>query len=289
MPSIDGRDTVSVVILTLNGGPELRRSIQQILAQKIDLPVEIVQADSGSSDGTENLDRQFPLKMVRIPPESFRFGSARNLAFGSSAGKYIATISQDYVPANENWLAELIRPLREGADVALGAAVPPPGRRPFYWETRRFGYTREGRGFFRSHGGIGFSCTCLATRREVWEQTGFGDDTPMSEDKVFQKRCFERGFTKAVHAEKAVGYHGHIYNVSSVFKRCENEGFGWRWVGERYGFFSMSMDLLSASAWVKLGLGIVTGRVRSAAELLFPLIRPIAVYRGNRHGREYRR
>lgn len=289
MPSIGGRDTVSVVILTLNGGAILRRSIEQIFSQQIDSPVEVLLVDSGSSDGTESLDGEFPLKMARIPKSGFRFGSARNLAFASSTGKYIATISQDYIPANGEWLAELVKPLRQGADVSLGAAIPPPGGKPFYWETRRFCYTSEGREFIRKHGGIGFSCTCLATRRDVWEQTGFGDDTPMSEDKVFQKRCFERGFSRVVHAEKAVGYHGHQYNASSVFRRCENEGFGWKWAGERYGFASMVIDLLSPSAWLKLGLGIATGKVRSAAELLFPVIRPIAVYRGNRHGREYRR
>jgi rhamnosyltransferase len=278
-----------VVILTLNGGSELRRSIEQILSQKIDGPIELVLVDSGSSDGTEHLDRQFPLKMVRIPKSSFRFGAARNLAFASSTGKYVATISQDYVPAGPNWLAELVRPLREGADVSLGAVIPPRDRRPFYWETRRFCYTSEGREFIRRHGGIGFSCTCLATRRDVWEQTGFGDDTPMSEDKVFQKRCFEKGFSNVVHAEAAVGYHGHQYEVRSVFKRCENEGFGWKWVGEHYGFGNLLFDLLSPGAWVKLGLGIVTGKVRSAAELFFPLIRPVAVYRGNRHGSGFRR
>ena len=289
MPSIDGRDTVSVVILTLNGGSELCRSIEQVLSQRIDSPVEVVLVDSGSSDGTENLDKQFRLRMVRIPQRSFRFGSARNLAFASSSGRYVATISQDYVPANEDWLAELIKPLEQGADVSLGSAIPPPDRRPFYWETRRFCYTSEGSEFIRKHGGIGFSCTCLATRRDVWEQTGFGDDTPMSEDKIFQKRCFEKGFSNVIHAEKALGYHGHQYGSSSVFRRCENEGFGWKWVGERYGFGSMLIDLVSPSAWAKLGLGIVTGKVRSAAEFLFPVIRPIAVYRGNRHGTEYRR
>jgi len=289
MSSIDGRDTVSVVILTLNGGGELRHAVEQIFAQTIDATVEVVLVDSGSSDGSENLDRRFPVKIVRIPRSAFRFGPARNLAFRSSAGKYIATISQDYVPASESWLAELVRPLRHGADVSLGAVVPPSDRRPFYWETRRFCYTREGREFIRKHGGIGFSCTCLATRRDVWERTGFGDDTPMSEDKIFQKRCFERGFTNVVHAEKAVGFHGHQYDTASLFRRCENEGFGWKWAGERYGAGNMLMDLLSPSAWVKLGLGIATGKVRSGAELFFPVIRPIAVYRGNRHGREFRR
>ena len=103
----------------------------------------------------------------------------------------------------------------------------------------------------------------------------------MSEDAFFQKRAFEKGFTKTIQVPQAVGYHGHTYSVSSLFRRCENEGLGWRWVGERYGMADMLLDLLEPRSYAKLILGLVRGQIRTFAELLFIWIRPVAVYKGN--------
>lgn len=273
--------SVSVVILTFNGGEVLRRSLDAILSQKIDADVEVVLVDSGSTDGTEKLDETYDVRMIRIPNERFKYGYARNLGFRSATGDFIATISQDFVPRDDRWLVNLVRPLASGADMVQGHALPPLERRPFYWETRRFSFTREGREFRRRHNEFSLSCVNMATRRDVWEQADFGDETPMSEDIFFQKRAFEKGFTKTMQAPQAVGYHGHIYSVGSLYRRCKNEGLGWRWAGERYGLADMLLDLLEPRSYAKLILGLARGQIRTFAELLFIWIRPVAVYIGN--------
>ena len=278
---------VSVVILVLNGGADLRRCVGALLSQKIAETVEVLLLDSGSTDGSESLDRDFPLRMESIPPGEFRFGYARNLAFRLATGNYIATVSQDYIPADDRWLDRLIEPLRKGLDVTLGRGMPHPDRRPFFWDKRRFAFTRESREFIRERGGHGFSCMCLATRRDVWKAVGFGDDTLMGEDKFFQKECFENGFTKVAYVPDAAGFHGHEYTLKSLFKRCENEGFGWRFVDVEYGFGAMLLDLVSPRSYAKLVLALARFEIRSPAEALFIWLRPIAVYKGNRFNREY--
>ncbi len=288
-PALPELPPVSVVILTFNGGEVVRRSLDAILSQKIDAHVEVVLVDSGSTDGTEKLDETYDIRMVRIPNERFKYGYARNLGFRSATGDFIATISQDFVPRDDCWLVNLVRPLASGADMVQGHALPPPERRPFYWETRRFTFTREGREFRQRHNDFSLSCVNMATRREVWEQADFGDETPMSEDIFFQKGAFEKGFTKTIQAPQAVGYHGHTYSVGSLFRRCENEGLGWRSVGERYGFTDMLLDLGQPASYAKLAIGLVTGKIRTVAELLFIWIRPIAVLKGNRFNYAWKR
>jgi rhamnosyltransferase len=280
--------TVSVVILTFNGGEALRQSLDAIFRQKLATPFEVVLVDSGSTDGTENLDQVYDVRIIRIRQESFKYGYARNAGFRAARGAYIATISQDFVPRGETWLSNLIEPLWRGADIVQGHGLPPLERRPFYWETRRFWFTRESRDFKRRHNGFCLSCVNMATRRDVWEAAGFGDETPMSEDIYFQKRAFEKGYNRTMQAPAAVGYHGHWYSVRSLFRRCADEGMGWRWVGEEYRIADLLLDLFEPRSYAKLALGLLTGQVRTAAELLFIWVRPLAVYKGNRFPREWK-
>jgi len=288
-PDAAPRETVSVVVLAYNGGDLLRRCLDRVFAQRIDAGLDVVLVDSGSTDGSEKLDEAYPVRIVRIPKEAFRYGYARNLGFARSRGRYIATISQDFVPRDETWLAALIAPLRQGYDVVQGGAQPPGGRRPFYWETRRFFFTSESRAFHRRYGGIGFSCVNLAARREVWENSGFGDETPMNEDKFFQKAAFEKGYRNFLFVPEASGWHGHQYDVRSLIRRCENEGLGWRRLGVRYSLLQMLGDLLHPKSYAKLLLGAASGKIRTPAELLFIWIRPLAVFKGNRFGRQWKR
>ena len=282
---VEEMPNVSVVILTYNGGSVLRQSLDIIFRQRIDAALEVVIVDSGSTDGTERLDQTYDVRMVQIPQKRFKYGYARNLGFQAARGAYIATISQDFVPRDDAWLSSLIEPLRRGADIAQGHGMPPLDRRPFYWETRRFWFTRESRDFKRRHNGFCLSCVNMATRRDVWQAAGFGDETPMSEDIYFQKRAFEKGFNRTMQVPGAVGYHGHRYSVRSLFRRCADEGMGWRWIGETYGIGDMLLDLFDPRSYIKWAQGFLTGQMRTPAELLFIWVRPLAVYKGNRFPR----
>ena len=285
---VSERSVVSVVILTYNGGARLHTCLEQIFSQQMDAELDVVLVDSSSTDGTETLDHDFPVRIIRIPTDRFVFGYARNLGFEATRGEYIATVSQDFVPSDQHWLDRLTRPLRAGADVVQGHAEPPPDVRPFYWETRRFWFTSESRRFKQRYG-FCLSCVNLATRRKVWEDVGFGDDTPMSEDLYFQKHAFDKGYRQFVQAPAAGGFHGHQYSLPSLARRCQNEGLGWHWVGERYSFWEMIADLLQPKSYAKWFLGLVTGQMRTPAELLFIWIRPLAVFRGNRMARRWTR
>ncbi len=278
-----------MVVLTYNGGELLARVVDRLLVQRVPEELEVVLVDSGSTDGSEVLAEGRCLS-VRVATSDFGFGYARDLGFDAARGDYIATISQDYLPSDENWLDCLVDPLRNGVDVTMGAANAWPDRRPFYWETRQFWWTREGRGFRRKYGERNFSCVALATRKQVWRESGgFGRDTLMSEDKYFQRATFEEGFRNVVYVPEAAGWHGHTYSLGSVAKRCENEGFGWKRLGERYSAIDLALDLVNPKTYAKLALGLLQGRVRTPAELLFGWVRPISVYKGNHWNRAWKR
>lgn len=273
---------VSVVVLTKNGGALLRRCIERIFSQKVSFAYEMVVVDSGSTDGTLNFLKNYPVRLFRIKPESFCFGLTRDYGFQQTKGQYIVTLSQDTVPANEYWLQKLVEPLqRDEADVVQGRAIRCGDRKVFYWEEiGLFYFTSEGRQFTMDYGGIGLSCCCLAMKRDAWNATRFGH-VKMSEDKVIQKKLFEKGL-RMMWAPDSFVCHGHNYTLRSLMKRCENEGFGWKYVGVKYGLFQMLRDLCQPKCvyghFVK---GLLQGKINNLSTLLFLLVRPICLFRGN--------
>ncbi len=270
MEQFNDAPLVSVVILTKNGGDIFQQSIQKIFSQRCAFSYEVVVVDSGSTDGTLNFLRDYPIRLFQIKPQDFKFGPTRNFGFSQAFGEYVITLSQDVVPVDGSWLSALVRPLIENkADVVQAKTVVFEGADVFYWVKKGFFYfTRESWKFSKENGNINLSCTNMAIKKFVWEDTGFGD-VPMSEDKFLQKKLFAKNY-RMMSEPSALAYHGHQYTCSSLIKRCENEGFGWRLLGVRYDFVDMMKDLVQ-ERWVYkiLWNGFIQGEIKRCSELFF--------------------
>jgi rhamnosyltransferase len=280
---------ISITILVKNGGKLFEELIKKLYSQRIDHPYEVIIVDSGSSDDTLHFLSKYPVRLYKINTEEFSFGPTRDYAFQKAQGKYIVTLSQDVVPANDFWLEKLIQPLVEDkSDVVQGEVVVPADRNIFYWERKGlFYFTTEREGFSKRYSEIGLSCCNLAMKYEAWLNTGFGNAV-MNEDKVIQKKLIEKGF-RIVRATDAVAYHGHQYTLESLKKRCENEGLGWKSAGVSYDFSRMACDLVQKKWIYRLLLsGLIKREIKTVAEALFLFIRPIYLYRGNRFNKAYK-
>lgn len=277
----------SILLLTKNAGPLLEQALAQIYRQRAVGEFEVLAIDSGSTDGTlETLDR-FRVRVRRIPPQEFNFGKTRELGYELARGRYVATLSQDCVPASEDWLEKLIAPFADPAIAAVAGppVLPPPPARVFYWERiDRFYSTRDAKRWIdRYH--FGFSNINSAVRKAVWEQNRLGP-IEMCEDRLLQKRWTARGLKIAFAADAGV-FHAHAYDVGSLARRCENEGMGIRLVGEPYSLADCISDVLNWTNWRTLLVAIGQGSRPTKAELFFPLIRPMFLWKGHRFTRHY--
>lgn len=99
------------------------------------------------------------------------------------------------------------------------------------------------------------------------------------EDKKWQRAAADRGLRIAV-APAASVMHSHEYTLPILLRRCQDEGFGWRAVGEVYPVGDLVHDTLSWRKFAVLLRGLWRGQVRTNAELLFPFIRPWLVFKG---------
>jgi rhamnosyltransferase len=277
---------VSVTFLTRNGGATLKRALQAVRDQATDRRVEIVAVDSGSTDSTlANLEAH-DTRVFSIDPESFNFGTARDRAFDESKAPIVVTLSQDAIPADDTWIESLVAPLDESdAAVSCGKSIPDPHRgfHPFAWERNGYFYfTREMRKFANRFG-RGLSFSNAAVRREVWQSLRI-DAQPVGEDYQFQTKLHAAN-ERIAFAPEAQVYHHHTYTTRRLVERCRNEGLGLRLLGCPYTEWDLANDLVSPRKYVQWAREVRHRRIRSFAEAMFPVVRPLAVYAGSRFGR----
>src|SRR5438067_85952 len=104
----DVPSSISIVIPTLNAGRAFGTVLHRIMGQGR-TPLEILCADSGSTDGTRHIVSQFALaRFVEIAeptgPRSW------NRAMEEARGDVVVFLNQDVLPGNGDWLSHLTAP-----------------------------------------------------------------------------------------------------------------------------------------------------------------------------------
>ncbi len=280
---------ISIVIPTRNGGERLASVLREIYRQQIDVAYEVVCVDSASD--AEDLARMcaFPVRIEPVPPASFNHGLTRDFGASRTRGRVLVFLNQDAVPADRLWLHRLTQPLlRPGRYAAVQGGIRELSAREeiFFWHScgPRFYFTSESQGWIARHGGVGFSTVNAALRREAWEALPFGW-APILEDKKWQAGAQERGF-EIVDLPEAAVFHSHTYDLRTLWRRAVSEGFGWRLLGVRYEPAQLGRDLVHRETLGRWLEGLRGGELHSLAERLFPWVRPLALYWGNRWSRD---
>ena len=227
-------EPVTVAIPVRNGGSLLREVLVAVRAQRLDRPVELLVADSGSTDGSRDLAGRLGAELIDIPPGEFSHGATRNLLAERSCGSHVAFLTQDAVPADERWLARLLQGFRDGEDVGL-VFGPYRARADASLMVRReldewFGSlpTAAERGlghapdvrrsFFTDANG------CLA--RAAWERVPFRP-VAYAEDQLLARDMLAAGYAKVYRPDAAV-IHSHQHSPLEQFRRSFDEWRGLR-------------------------------------------------------------
>ncbi len=124
---------VSIVIPTLNAGPQFQDVLDRIHNQKNVGQVGVVVVDSASTDGTQEVASKAGAKVIVIPRREFNHGETRNLGISNTSGELIALLTQDAFPENDQWLFPLVDCVM--GDVAVSGAysrhIPHPNAPPW--------------------------------------------------------------------------------------------------------------------------------------------------------------
>ena len=235
---------VSVAIPVKDGGESLHEVIDAVRRQRLDREVELIIADSGSTDGSRELAERRADVVVDIPPGEFTHGGARNVLMEHSRGDHVAFLTDDSVPAADDWLARLLEGFELAPDVGLayGPYVPRPDASAmmareltqFFAALAPDGRPRIDRGLApadRRPGPVTFYTDangCLA--RWAWERVPFRPVTN-AEDHLIAIEMLGAGLAKAFVPAAAV-VHSHDHPPLGRFRRWFDE---FRALREIYG------------------------------------------------------
>lgn len=216
---------VSVVLPVLNAAAWLPSLFDMLQAQKPNPPDEIIVVDSGSKDDTRRIAAaQGNARIVEL--SSFSHGRSRNLGAREASGEVVVFLSQDAIPANSEWLAELLAPF-DDANVAAVCSRQMP--RPDAPPTERFflGYHfPHGAPVRREKGAktsltlsdVFFSNVSSAVRRDLLLRFPFDEELIMSEDQQLSRDLLCAGFA-VVYQPASVVLHSHCYTLAIAFRR----------------------------------------------------------------------
>ena len=222
---------VSILLLTKNDRRNLERVLPALFRQQGIEACEVIAIDSGSSDGTLQLLRRFPIRIQQIRPEEFHHARTRNLAAGLASGEILVFLSQDAIPASNTWLKALISNFEDASVGAVyGRQLP---KRQSSLERQEVLDTiygdeklikdpsqpnRMGYRFYH------FSDANAAIRRGVWNQVRFPEDLKVFEDLGIAKKILDRGW-KIVYEPGAAVEHSHVHSTLGLFRRYFDIGY----------------------------------------------------------------
>ncbi len=185
-------ECVSIVCRALNEEKWLGRALSACREQQFDEgDVELILVDSGSTDRTIEIAERHGCRIVHIKKSDFSFGRSLNYGCDAATGDYLVFISAHCIPADDQWLARLIAPLRENAaDYVYGRQIGHHVTR--FSEHQVFAQYFPGDdmipqdGFFTNNANA-------AIRKEAWAKYKFDEAVTGLEDMVLGKAIVNDG------------------------------------------------------------------------------------------------
>ena len=217
---------ISVIIPTLNANTYLSTLVSTLRKQTL-FPSEIIVIDSASSDQTVDTAAEMGCIVKVIERKEFNHGGTRNLGAKLSSGEVLIFVSQDALPANKNFLLNLVQPIMDDAEIKATTARQVPHTSAFPPEKFARNYNYPPVSHIRNFDDIDrlgikaffFSNVASAIEREFFEEMGgFPERVIMNEDMIFCAKVLQKGYSVAYVAD-AIVIHSHNYTIRQTFNR----------------------------------------------------------------------
>ncbi|HFI0238450.1 TPA: glycosyltransferase family A protein [Streptococcus suis] len=260
----------TVFIPVYNGERDhLEETLSALYRQVTDFKWDVLITDSGSSDNSVAIINHFSekygnLRLLHLSKKEFSHGKTRQMAAEISQGEIMVYLTQDAVPHNEQWLAEMVRPFAMHSDIVAVLGNQKPRHYCFpamkydilavfneqgvtdsltFWqrldESQRGKYTKESF----------YSDVCSAApRRFLTEKIGYRP-VAYSEDYEYGKDILDAGYIKVYNA-KAIVEHSNDVRLSEYRRRIFDETYNVRLnsgITNKVSIFSVITNVFKAS------------------------------------------
>lgn len=212
----------SIIIRTKNEEKWLGEVLKRLNEQTYK-DFEIIIVDSGSTDKTLEILKNFNVKLFNIKPEDFSYPYAWNYGCEKASGKkYFVLMSAHSLPVSKNWLADGIKDFTDEKIMGVYGMMQalPDGsvweklmwNRFKVWLYRIFNYKKVVR-----EPGIGvMGFTHAIIRRDLWEKNKFDESYGMGgEDGAWADYWFKKGYVAVLDAKFSVA-HSHSLGLKGL-------------------------------------------------------------------------
>ncbi len=211
--------TCSIVIRCYNEEKHIGKLLHGIMQQTIK-DFEIIVVDSGSTDNTLSIVRQYPVKIVSIKPEEFSFGSSLNRGCDAAGGDVIVIASAHVYPLHVDWLEQLLVPF-EDSKVSFVYGKQVGGETTKFSECQIFEkWFPDESNFSQDHPFC--NNANAAIQRDIWRQYPYDEKLTGLEDLAWAHVTMQAGY-KIAYQPKAAVVHVHNEKSLQIFNRYRRE------------------------------------------------------------------
>ena len=214
----------SLVIRAYNEAAHLGRLLEGLRRQTVK-DVQITLVDSGSTDATPAIARQYGAEVLHIDPSEFTFGRSLNRGLAAARGELAVIASAHVYPVYPDWLERLLEPFSD-PQVALAYGRQRGEADSKFSEQQVFARwypdqpSRQQAGPFCNNANA-------AIRRSVWEAQPYDESLAGLEDLAWAKQVQARGYSIAYVPEAEV-VHVHRETPGGVMNRYRREAMAFK-------------------------------------------------------------
>jgi len=205
---------VSIIIRTKNEERWIGSCLDKLFSQSYK-HFEVILADNCSTDKTVTKAKKYPIKLIKI--KKFFPGKAINDAINISSGQIIVCLSAHCIPVDNNWLKNLINPLKNKKIAGIyGRQEPMPYSSNFDKRDLLllFGLDKKIQTkdpFFHNANS--------AFYKKIWKKYKFDEKTSNIEDRIWGHKVISEGY-KILYEPKASVFHFHGVHQNLDPDRC---------------------------------------------------------------------
>lgn len=209
--------TVSIIIRSKNEEKWINSCLASVFRQEYK-NFEVILVDNNSVDRTVEKASKFPISQT-ISIDAYLPGDALNIGVRASKGDYFVCLSAHCIPANTQWLGNLLAAFDDDSIAGVYGKqepmmfTPDVDKRDLY---NTFGLDKRihiNDPFFHNANSM--------IRRDVWERFPFSETTTNIEDRIWAKEVLANGYVN-VYEPSASVYHYHGINQGRNIERARN-------------------------------------------------------------------
>ncbi len=210
---------ISVIMRTKNADWVVGQALRALHSQTL-RHFELVVIDSGSTDRTLDIVREYSPTLLRIPASAYIPGAVLNQAIEASSGDILVFQNSDTVPLTPHALERLVDPFADPRIVASFARqIPRPEAATWVRRDYEISFPAEG----DAPPWMPFSLPFAAVRRSAWKKHRFHTAAFGSEDIEWGTWARQNGYVVR-YVPQALVMHSHNYTMREAFGRRFIEG-----------------------------------------------------------------